>query len=64
MAATGDDADVLASCIGNRGKAGQSIRDHEAIGIKMAFGPLRDLFGAEPVDYIHIHGNRMPLFVD
>ena len=63
-AATGDDADVLASCTGDSGKAGQPIRDHEAIGAKMALGPLGDLFGAETVDDIHGHGNRMPLVVD
>ena len=63
-ATTGDDADVLASCLGNSGKAGQSIRDYEAIGAKMALGPVSDLFGAETVDYRHRHGHRMPLFVD
>ena len=63
-ATTGDNADVLASCIGNRGKTGQSIRDHEAIGAKMALGLLRDFFGAKTVDYIHIHRNRMSLFID
>lgn len=45
-AATGDDAGVLASCLGDSGKAGQSIRDHEAIGAKMGLGPLRNLFAS------------------
>ena len=63
-AAPGDDSRMLASRLGNSSKAGQPIRNHNAIGAKMALGPLGDLFGAETVDYIHSHGHRVALLVD
>ena len=55
---------MLAACVFNGGKTGQTVRDHVAIGAEMALSPAGDFFGTEAADYIHIHGNGVAFLVN